>query len=59
MGILCIMPITIKRKVVKVGNSLRVTIPTEILEALRLKAGDTLEFAATNGDILIRKASTK
>jgi len=53
------MPITIKRKVVKVGNSLRVTIPTEILEALRLKAGDTLEFAATNGDILIRKASTK
>ena len=53
------MPIVLKRKIVKVGNSLRVTIPTEILETLRLKAGDTLEFAATNGDILIRKGTGK
>ena len=49
------MPIILKRKVVKIGNSLRVTIPTEICETLRLIHGDTLEFAATNGDIIIRK----
>ena len=49
------MPIVLKRKVVKIGNSLRVTIPMEICEQLQLKAKDTLEFAASNGDIIIRK----
>jgi len=49
------MPIVLKRKIVKIGNSLRVTMPTEICEQLRLNAGDTLEFTASNGDIIIRK----
>jgi putative addiction module antidote len=53
------MPIVLKRKIVKIGNSLRVTLPREICEPLRLKAGDSLEFAATNGDIVIRKASAR
>jgi putative addiction module antidote len=52
------MPIVLKRKIVKIGNSLRVTLPTEICEPLHLKAGDTLEFAATNGEIVIRKAKS-
>lgn len=49
------MPIVLKRKIVKIGNSLRVTIPTEVCELLKLSSGDTLEFTATNGDMLIRK----
>ncbi|MDW8044589.1 MAG: AbrB/MazE/SpoVT family DNA-binding domain-containing protein, partial [Nitrososphaerota archaeon] len=35
-------------KLVKVGNSLRVTIPKEIVEALSLKEGDTLGVTITN-----------
>ena len=50
------MAITLKRKVVRIGNSLRVTIPTEICGILRLEEGDELEFSSVDGDILIRKA---
>jgi len=32
-----------------------VNTPTEVCELRRLNAGDTLEFAATNGGIIIRK----
>ena len=49
------MPIVLKRKLVKIGNSLRVTIPTEICDLHKLNPGDTLEFAASKGDIMIRK----
>lgn len=49
------MPIVLKRKVVKIGNSLRVTLPTEICQLLKLDAGDALEFSASNGDIIIHK----
>jgi len=50
------MPITLKRTIVKIGGSLRLTIPPEIAEILSVKAGDEVEFAATNGDVVIRKA---
>jgi len=50
------MPIVLKRKVMRIGNSLRVAIPKEIVELLQLKQGDSIEFAATNGDIVIRKS---
>jgi AbrB family looped-hinge helix DNA binding protein len=49
------MAIVLRRKVVKIGNSLRVTLPSEICETLKLGAGDVLEFSATNDDIVIRK----
>jgi AbrB family looped-hinge helix DNA binding protein len=52
------MPIVLKRRIVKIGNSLRVTIPTEICELLKLNPKDTLEFTATNGDIIIRKGKS-
>ena len=35
-----------------------VTIPTEICELLKLNPKDTLEFTATNGDIIIRKGKS-
>jgi len=50
------MPIVLKRKVMRIGNSLRVAIPKEVVELLQLKQGDSVEFAATNGDIVIRKS---
>jgi AbrB family looped-hinge helix DNA binding protein len=53
------MPILLKRAVVKIGGSLRLTLPPEIAETLEIKAGDIVEFAATNGDIIIRKAKAK
>jgi putative addiction module antidote len=49
------LPIEFKMKLVKIGNSLRVTIPKEIIEALSLKEGDTLGVTLSNSEILIRK----
>jgi putative addiction module antidote len=50
------MPIVLKRKVVTIGNSLRVTIPSEIVDMLKISEGDEIEFLSTNGDIVVRKA---
>jgi len=50
------MPITLKRTLVKIGGSLRLTIPPEIAEMLKVAEGDEVEFSATNGDVVIRKA---
>ena len=43
------------RKVRRVGNSLGVGLPNEIAELLKVAEGDSLEFATTNGDVLMRK----
>ena len=53
---ICAMPITLKRALVKIGGSLRLTIPPEIAETLGVGEGDEIEFAATNGDVVIRKS---
>jgi len=50
-----LMPITLKRTLVKIGGSLRLTIPPEIAEMLKVAEGDEVEFSATNGDVVIRK----
>ncbi len=34
-------------------------MPPEIVELLKVKDGDTVEFHATDGDIVIRKAKTR
>jgi len=52
------MPIALRRTVVKIGGSLRLTIPPEIADMLKVEAGDEIEFTATNGDIIIRKSRT-
>lgn len=31
------------------------TIPTEIAQMLGIRAGDMVEFASANGDVIIRK----
>lgn len=50
------MPIVLKRVLVKIGGSLRLTIPPEIADMLKVSEGDAIEFASSNGDIIIRKA---
>ena len=40
------VPIYFKRKVGKIGESLHITIPKEIVEALDIKQGDTVEIFA-------------
>lgn len=42
-------------KAVKIGNSLRTTIPKEIADYLKISEGDTLEFTVTDSTIHIRK----
>ena len=49
------MPIEFEISVVKVGNSLRMTIPKQIAKAMNLKKGDTLIVTMTNGDMVVRK----
>jgi putative addiction module antidote len=51
------MSIKFKIKIVKVGNSLRITIPKEIVEALRLKAGDSVDITVEDSRIIVCRAS--
>jgi putative addiction module antidote len=46
-------------KIVKVGNSLRVTIPKEIVEAVRLKAGDSVNIWLDGNQINICKIAER
>jgi AbrB family looped-hinge helix DNA binding protein len=50
------MAIVLKRKVMRIGSTLRVAIPKEIVELLDLRQGDSVEFGSNNGDIVLRKA---
>lgn len=49
------MPIEFEISVVKVGNSLRMTIPKEIAKAMNLKKKDTVLVTMNNGHMLVRK----
>jgi len=53
------MPVKFKMKLTKVGNSLRMVIPKEIVDALKLKPGETLEVSLTDNQILVEKPSGK
>lgn len=48
----------IERKIRKVGNSLSVTLPKEVLEFADLKEGDTVEFSDKNGKLVIEKKNS-
>ena len=47
-----------ERKIRKVGNSLSVTLPKEVLEFADLKEGDTVEFSDKNGKLVIEKKNS-
>ena len=49
------MALTIPIKVVKIGNSLRVTIPKPIVDALNIKEGDTMDVGVTENIISMKR----
>jgi len=50
------MSIKFKIKIVRIGNSLRITIPKEIVEAFRLRAGDLVDISVENNRIIVCRA---
>jgi len=54
------MPVPFKVKVGKVGHSLRITIPKQLVDYINIKQGDVLELTADNGSIInLKKVFTK
>jgi len=53
------MPLTIQVKIVKLGNSLRMTIPKEVARTLNWKAGDILEIGLDNSHMTVKKTGKK
>jgi putative addiction module antidote len=51
------MPLTIDVKLTKIGNSLRITVPKEVLKTLNWKAGDMLEVGLTDHSMIVKKAT--
>jgi antitoxin component of MazEF toxin-antitoxin module len=49
------MPLEVERKIVKIGHSLRMTIPDEIVKALRLREGDWVLCGLTDSTMSVRK----
>ena len=49
------MPIPFKVKAVKIGNSIRMTIPKQIVEYLRISEGDFLEITVQDSKMVVRK----
>jgi putative addiction module antidote len=51
------VPIPFKVKVVKIGNSLRMTIPKRITDYLKITEGDTLEIVVTDSTMTVKKVT--
>jgi len=49
------VPVPFKVKAVKIGNSLRMTIPKPIVDYLNLNRGDELEVTVQDHEILVKK----
>ena len=48
-------PVEFEMSVVQVGNSLRVTLPVEIVKAMDLKKGDKVGMVLENSHLSLRK----
>lgn len=49
----------VERKIRKVGNSLGVYLPSDMLKEAGIKEGDTVYISLENGDIIIRDTQQK
>lgn len=49
------MPLAIKVKIAKMGNSLRMTIPVDVARTLNLKEGDYVLVGVTNSHMIVKK----
>ncbi len=50
------MSLTISIKLVKIGNSIRMTIPQPVLKALNWKEGDTVNVGINENSMQVNKA---
>jgi AbrB family looped-hinge helix DNA binding protein len=48
-------PVEFEIKVVKVGNSLRITLPKEICRAAGIERGATVAISVGDGEVIVRK----
>jgi len=53
------LPITLTVKVVKIGASLRITIPIEVVKALGINAGDFMEIDVVDSTMTAKKRRGK
>ena len=51
------MTLTIEIKIVKIGNSLRITIPKDVARTLGWKEGDILQIGVVDETMTAKKAS--
>jgi len=49
------LPVPFKVKASRVGNSVRITIPKEVLEYLKIKEGDILILSVTDKEFTVKK----
>ena len=49
------MPVPFKVKAVKIGNSIRMTIPKQIVDYLKIYEGDTLEITVQDSQMVVKK----
>jgi bifunctional DNA-binding transcriptional regulator/antitoxin component of YhaV-PrlF toxin-antitoxin module len=49
------VPVEFEVSLVQVGHSLRVTIPVEVVRALKLKKGEKLGLSLTDHEIVLRR----
>lgn len=50
------MPIPFTVKAVKIGNSIRMTIPKPVVDYLKIEEGDTLKITVQDSEMLVKKA---
>ena len=50
-----LVPLTIKVKIAKMGNSVRMTIPKPVLDALEWKDGDIVEVGIEEETMIVKR----
>lgn len=53
------MPVPFKVKAVKIGNSMRMTIPIQIVDYLEIRSGDELEVTVQDHEMVVKKKPKK
>lgn len=49
------VPVPFKVKAVKIGGSIRMTIPKQIVDYLKIREGDILTIFVSNSEIVVKK----
>jgi len=49
------VPVPFKVKAVKIGNSIRMTIPKPVVDYLKIAAGNNLEVTVQDSEMVVKK----